>query len=393
MKNKYKNNQDGISLIKLLLTLVSVIIVGIMFVYAYQIYEEAINKGEIAGLNIVLTDKANENVTNVITKINEAVQNQVDVLNVIPLEENRNTSQQAKNEAYNTSKQTTNNKFFYNQLNENAQEIYNAIEENLENMKSGDYKIKLSDNIAEVLYETNGEEVLDKNFQSAWDALIFDRPDVFYLDISQVSLMINKTTRGSNVKYALYLQPSTDTYLEESFTSKEEVESAVNQVNTIKQAIISNLPSDDYSKILIVHDWLVENISYNLQESSANDYNIYGALVNKTAVCEGYAESLKFILDEIGIPCILVCGTATNSEGTTEQHEWNYVQLNGKWYAIDVTWDDPVATNGAYVSVSTKHKYFLKGANTMNENHFVSGQISEAGQQFALPELEQEDYN
>lgn len=44
----------------------------------------------------------------------------------------------------------------------------------------------------------------------------------------------------------------------------------------------------------------------------------------------------------MNIPCIIVIGKATNTKGQTENHAWNYVQINEKWYAVDCTWDDPV---------------------------------------------------
>ena len=87
-----------------------------------------------------------------------------------------------------------------------------------------------------------------------------------------------------------------------------------------------------------------------------------------------------------------VSGTATNSEGKTERHEWNYVQLYGKWYGIDPTWDDPVIKGTGYVSDSIKHRYFLVGSNEMNKNHFPNGQMTESGKKFVYPTIETEKY-
>jgi transglutaminase/protease-like cytokinesis protein 3 len=97
-------------------------------------------------------------------------------------------------------------------------------------------------------------------------------------------------------------------------------------------------------------------------------------------------------MDAESIPCVLISGTAQNSEGTTENHEWNYVQLDGKWYAIDVTWDDPIIQGGGYLTNSLKYKYFLKGLNTINKNHFLNGKVSVNGITFTYPNLEKNDY-
>lgn len=74
----------------------------------------------------------------------------------------------------------TNNKYYYNQLDNTAKLIYDTIESNLSNMTSGNYEIKLSSPIADVLYEDYGENKLDTSFQSAWDALMLDRVDTFF---------------------------------------------------------------------------------------------------------------------------------------------------------------------------------------------------------------------
>ena len=90
----------------------------------------------------------------------------------------------------------TNNKYYYNQLDNTAKLIYDTIESNLSNMTSGNYEIKLSSQIADVLYEDYGENKLDTSFQSAWDALMLDRVDTFFIDVTKINLKMRKTTYG-----------------------------------------------------------------------------------------------------------------------------------------------------------------------------------------------------
>ena len=97
-------------------------------------------------------------------------------------------------------------------------------------------------------------------------------------------------------------------------------------------------------------------------------------------------------MDYLEIPCTLVIGKGKNSENKTENHAWNYVQLDGNWYAIDCTWDDPVSTSG-WVSESSKVKYFLKGSNTMSNDHSPNPQFTEGGKVFKYPQLSAYDYN
>ena len=126
--------------------------------------------------------------------------------------------------------------------------------------------------------------------------------------------------------------------------------------------------------------------------SQTNIYDIYGALVKKESVCEGYAKSFKYLMDSVEIPCVIVAGEGTNSEGSTENHAWNYVELDGKWYAIDCTWDDPIIIGGGKLSNSAKYKYFLKGESEFNQSHFPSGQFTENGKVFEYPSLSINNY-
>ena len=287
----------------------------------------------------------------------------------------------------------TNNKYYYNQLDNTAKLIYDTIEGNLSNMTSGNYEIKLSSQIADVLYEDYGENKLDTSFQSAWDALMLDRVDTFFIDVTKVNLKMRKTTYGKKVTYALSIAPAdSNGYLANGLESKEKVDNILNEIKETRDNIVKSLNGIDYNKIMHAHDWIINNLQYEQNITNNNVYNLYGALIEKSAVCEGYAETLKYILDEAGVQCVLVSGTATNSEGKTERHEWNYVQLYGKWYAIDSTWDDPVVKGTGYVSDSIKHRYFLVGSNEMNKNHFPNGQMTESGQKFVYPTIEIEKY-
>ena len=105
------------------------------------------------------------------------------------------------------------------------------------------------------------------------------------------------------------------------------------------------------------------------------------------AVCEGYARSFKYLMDALEIPCVVVIGEATNSNGETENHAWNYVQLDSRWYAIDATWDDPVIVGGGSLNNASKYKYFLKDGATFSKDHIPSGQFTPDGKIFEYPSL------
>ena len=285
-------------------------------------------------------------------------------------------------------------KYFYNQLDEKSRIIYRAFESNKEQMKTGTYQIELGTSFSDILSQTNGQDKLGEYYQSAIEAYTYDNAEVFYLSPKKMYLNIETTTRGGNSTYNVYINSGDEAnYLTEEFNSKEEVDQAIAQIEQVKNQILQNKTGNTYEDIKMVHDYLVDTISYDSSLSKQNIYNVYGALVNRECVCEGYARAFKYLLNELGIPCVLVIGTATNSQGETENHAWNYVQLNGNWYAVDSTWDDPVIIGGGTATDDSKYKYFLVGEEVINQDHSPSGQFTEGGKTFSYPNLSRESYS
>lgn len=102
----------------------------------------------------------------------------------------------------------------------------------------------------------------------------------------------------------------------------------------------------DVQKALALHDSLVQSSRYD----SEGGCNIADILRGGSGSCEAYSAAMCVLLEIAGIPARLVTGTA---EGP---HAWNLVQLGGKWYHMDATWDDPVIGNGSRQELS--HAYF-----------------------------------
>lgn len=102
----------------------------------------------------------------------------------------------------------------------------------------------------------------------------------------------------------------------------------------------------DYENELAIHDYLVSNIEYGGQEEEA--YSAYDALIHGKAVCSGYVEAFQTLLEMLHIECKTI--KSTESE---QDHSWNLVKLDGEWYHVDVTWDDPIDGDG-----TISHKYF-----------------------------------
>ena len=292
-----------------------------------------------------------------------------------------------------TNSISTNNKYYYNQLGYNAKLIYTALENNIDNLKKDNFKINFSTKFNDLLNKQNGKSVLDKSFQAALDAFFYDHPELFYIDLTKITLYTKYTTIGSKTTYTVSLAPQNNkNYLSDSFNSESQVDNAINQIEQIRNSIVSRVNGSNYNKALIVHDTLVDMLEYEQNDSNSNTHNIYGAFVNRSVVCEGYAKSFKYIMDSLNIPCILVGGVATNNTSTTESHMWNYIQLDGNWYGVDVTWDDPVIIGGSSKKSSrVRRDYFCKGASSF-KLHKADGKISQNGETFSIPTLSSKDY-
>ena len=289
---------------------------------------------------------------------------------------------------------TSRTHYFYTQLDSYSKKIYDGLEANIDNMKTGTHNIEYGDAFSSILSKEDGQKELGEYYQSAIEAFTYDNPEVFFLDPTKMFLNIQTTTKGNNKTYNVYITSSEGSnYLAKGFHSKEQIEQCQEQIEQVKNEVMSEVSGNTESRIKHIHDYLVDNLSYDETISKDNIYNLYGALVNKECVCEGYAKALKYLLDEAGVDNVIVIGTGTNSKGQTENHAWNYVAIDGNWYAVDSTWDDPVIQGwGGGTSSKYKYKYYLKGSQTMEKDHISNGQFTNGGKIFKYPVLSQSDY-
>ena len=372
-------------IVSFILILIIVAIIVVVGIFGYTIYVEITGNDPIQmnfeGYGDLLTVD-----TNTIDKNTESIDVSEDIL--FSGVEGQNTSAQP------IVTNTNRYRHLYEQLNNTAKTIYDKLYENRENLKTGTYKIDFGNAFQGLLSTEGGETELKKQYQSAIEALIYENPEIFYLDATSMFINIEKITKISGVKYNVYIDNGNKpNYLTDGFNNKQDIEAYQTQIEQVRDYILSNLNGkSDYEKIKMVHDYLIDSIEYDSTISKDNIYNIYGALVSRVCVCEGYAKAFQYLMNELGIDNVIVIGTGTNSNGQTESHAWNYVKLNDKWYAVDVTWDDPIVIGNGTLPEKTKYQYFLKGSITMNQNHVTSGKFTDAGQVFTYPRLNTEDY-
>jgi len=385
-----KKNNGFINILIIFIIILIILVIGIL---AINVFSDEIE------LNEEIEEFSNK-IANTIQTSVDTISNKIDNKNNIqssPSEELNAILQNvnAADNSNNTENETAaSNIYFYNQLNDWSKIIYIALYNNKENMKSGTYKVQIDESISELLKQENGSDLLEEYYQAAVEAYIYDNPDVFYLDVNNLYINIETTKKLLSTNYKVYLDNGKSTsYLSKGYYSKEQIEECEEEIEKVVQKILENNTGTPYQRVKGIHDYLVENIKYDQTVAKDNIYNIYGALVEKQCVCEGYAKAYKYLLNKAGIETTLVIGEAKNSEGETEAHAWNYVKLNDIWYAVDVTWDDPIVIGGGTPSKKSKYKYFLKGYDTINSDHIPSGFFTEEGKEFKYPDLSQADYD
>ncbi len=152
------------------------------------------------------------------------------------------------------------------------------------------------------------------------------------------------------------LEPLTDSMSNHVYGSYTDDDLAA--AKSIAESLVTSATSQEYV-VKVIHDYLVNTITYTL-----GCHSIYDALVNKACVCQGYADAFSAICYYLGIEAHTAHGTATNSKGT-ESHAWNQVKVDGTWYNIDVTWDDPEDT--------LSYQYFLITDDKIKKDHTLKG--------------------
>lgn len=133
--------------------------------------------------------------------------------------------------------------------------------------------------------------------------------------------------------------------------------------------------SSDYKKELIIHDEIINQAQYafddkgnpSVEKWAHSIVGVFDTSYNKV-VCEGYAKAFQLLMNACGIECIYIPGTANGSG-----HGWNKVKLDGDWYNVDVTWDDPTSGNDTPI---LSHDYFNVTDAKLLTNHTPGNTMS-----------------
>ncbi|WNS42963.1 transglutaminase domain-containing protein [Paenibacillus sp. MMS20-IR301] len=190
---------------------------------------------------------------------------------------------------------------------------------------------------------------LKSQVQSAIDEAMGSDPYLYYI-IDSYAFSYRGSARSANVTVQMEYR---ETLQQTAYVNK--------QVKLILQELITP-GMNKHQQVKVIHDWVVQQLKYDM---TYQRYTAYEGLQTGSAVCQGYSLLTYKLLLGAGIPNKIVEGTARPEGGVTQSHAWNLVQLDGQWYHLDTTWDDPEPSPEGGISTV----YYMRTDDQMRRDH------------------------
>ncbi len=202
-----------------------------------------------------------------------------------------------------------------------------------------------------------------ESITKAFQAMLTDHPEIFWLsgegeiDATLVDQVVEDATLSADLSPEMDL--STVPMMAQVFESA--VATVVARAKRCTTAFL---------QVLAVHDYIIDTTKYDLDNPSC--YNAYGCLVQNRAVCAGYSKAFMLIMNRLGYRCGYAAGFYKKSG---ERHAWNYIELEGEFYHIDVTHDDPSVTHPEYGSDNKTRNYFCLTTEELKKTHEITDEF------------------
>ena len=218
---------------------------------------------------------------------------------------------------------------------------------------------------------------------SGMEDFVFYCPDEYKECLNDVNDLANDQNAISNINNFVHPYNSFKTLKTETDTTGK-VSIKIEKVYSNEMIIILNYKVEDIikenitdamdlkTKIKIIHDYIINKTSYDKARSDQKiikykSDNAYGVLVENKGLCGGYTDAMMLFLEKFKVP---------NYKIATENHIWNYVYVDSEWLHLDLTWDDPVSSDGKDI---LDDSFFLitdtELRNTEKEEHIFNADI------------------
>ena len=194
---------------------------------------------------------------------------------------------------------------------------------------------------------------------------------------------VNQSEIVDYIKYGLYTNLSTtwtgrfDGEYHFEITYKLTYKITKNESNKFEKKLAKTVKNmklngkSNKAKIKKIYNWITKNVKYDKKSKGIKKFTAYAALMNKKAVCQGYAVLFYRMCEEAGVDSKVITGKSYG-----ENHAWNIAKVGKKYYNLDSTWDAG--------KKAKNYKYFLKG-NKNFKNHKRNSQYSSSTFYNAFP--------
>lgn len=223
-------------------------------------------------------------------------------------------------------------------------------------------------------YQYIDDNTTQVDVEKAMQYFLNDHPEVFYLN-NKYTISTRKSAFGTNIEVGVKYSVENINDLEVQMSKVED------EIDKLVEKVIG---MEKIDAEIYLHDELASMTTYyeyeNIEDVPLNQHSIYGALIEKSAVCDGFAKAMQLLLQRIGMESILVSGTLEGSS-----HAWNMVKLNDKWYHLDVTSNKSIH-NQESDSRHTIHSYFNITTKQILQTHSIDAIET-------LPQADSTDYD
>lgn len=161
--------------------------------------------------------------------------------------------------------------------------------------------------------------------KEVFTSVLYDNPHIFWVS-NNYQYLENGNSVSFTPKYRL-TDSEAQTITKQLNDKVDEISSSANSLTT------------DYEKELYIHNYVCENTVYDENTFNAEGDTAYSALLNGKAICEGYSRAVQILLDAVDIDNYLVIGNGI-TDGKSEPHMWNIVNIDNANYHLDATWND-----------------------------------------------------
>ena len=147
------------------------------------------------------------------------------------------------------------------------------------------------------------------------------------------------------------------------YTTKAQEEELTTEVNRVINSFQFTSKTTSTQKVKTIYEYITQNVRYDYKNLYDDSYTLkfsaYAALINKTAVCQGYALLFYRMAETVGVDTRVIVG-----KGNGGDHAWNISKLGDYYYYLDPTWDEG----------QTNFLYFLCGSEDFPD-HVYDGTV------------------